>query len=178
MGSRERRGEVPQAAHGAQVLLNVYDLSACYCAPGVNTVLRPMGYGLFHCGVEVYGLESSFSFVRDAEDPDHTGIFLCEPRLCDEHTFTEALDMGRTTLTEVEVIRILKKMQGDWPSSSYRTLSNNCHHFCDALLHEMGCGRVPEWVMNLPRFVMDLQAGTENKQLMLMHCCTEEMTED
>lgn len=170
--STQMKGLPKQATHKAKVMLNVYDLNACYCAPGVNTMLKPMGYGLFHCGVEVYGLESSFSFIPDAQDPNHTGIFLCEPRCCDEHTFKEAVDMGRTSFTEVEVIRILKHMQGQWPSSSYKTLSNNCHHFCNAFLQELGCRSVPQWVMSLPRSVMDMQAEAESKHLNLM-CCTE-----
>mmetsp|Transcript_107849 Transcript_107849/g.300704 ORF Transcript_107849/g.300704 Transcript_107849/m.300704 type:complete len:189 (-) Transcript_107849:167-733(-) len=128
------------------VLLNVYDLGTHWGGQAINRVLRPMGMGAFHCGVEVYGMEWSYS---DNERGEGNGIFQCPPRQCKGHSFYTQVPMGHTSYPCEHVLYIIELVKNDWQSSDYHALNHNCCHFSDELCHRLGVGEVPSWIMNL-----------------------------
>jgi len=136
---------------GSTVRLNVYDLGLGVCCPstGLNFLLRPAGYGVFHCGVEVYGLEWSYSYVLDAEDAAETGVFFCSPGHCERHTFSESVLLGTTQRSEMQVLKAVRTMQEAWLSIDYDGLRHNCQHFCEELCSRIGVDGIPSWVTNM-----------------------------
>ncbi|CAK9113429.1 Hypothetical protein SCF082_LOCUS52575 [Durusdinium trenchii] len=89
------------SARKSQVSLNIYDLGSSGQMSFVNSVLKPFDSGAFHCGIEVYGLEWSYSDIRDVKvDRARTGIFSSWPKHSPGHRFVETVDMGFTTKTE------------------------------------------------------------------------------
>jgi len=117
----------------------------------VNTLLRRLGTGAFHCGVEVYGCEWSYSDIALApgEKAVGTGIFCCQPRHCEGHSYSESIPMGTTAMSEGEVLTLVSLLKKEWPVQAYSTLHRNCCHFSDELCQRLGVGSIPRWVMNL-----------------------------
>merc|ERR1712039_97438 len=106
-----------------------------------NVVLRVLGTGIFHCGVDVCRREWSY---------DADGVYCCWPQRCKEHTFFDTVVMGHTTLTEAEVRRLLRWLEkADWTGEAFDILEHNCCHFSDTLCRHLGVGALPEWVTNL-----------------------------
>lgn len=130
----------------AKVRLNIYDVTSIRAVSHANKLLKPLGTGAFHAGVEIHGVEYSFGYC----DPEEgSGIFPADPTGCEDHKFRESIDMGEVNLSEEEVEEILEKMDGDWAGDSYDLLRHNCCHFSDALCVNLGVGHVPGWVVNL-----------------------------
>eukprot|EP00425_Heterocapsa_triquetra_P027735 CAMPEP_0195103844 /NCGR_PEP_ID=MMETSP0448-20130528/72753_1 /TAXON_ID=66468 /ORGANISM="Heterocapsa triquestra, Strain CCMP 448" /LENGTH=258 /DNA_ID=CAMNT_0040139593 /DNA_START=65 /DNA_END=839 /DNA_ORIENTATION=+ len=148
-------GPRPSAAYGshegpATVTLHIYDAGTSGIVRGLNTVLRPLGSGAFHCGVEVYDLEWSYSDTSCfSEDPGVTGLFFSWPKKCEGHSYTESVHMGKTVVSEMEVMRIVEELEAQWLGESYDLLEKNCCHFCNLFCDRLGVGRIPDWVMNL-----------------------------
>jgi len=67
-------------AHGVQtpepVTLNIYNLGGSSCSRSLNALLKPFGTGAFHCGVQVYDREWSFS---DTSTGEGDGVFPVVP---------------------------------------------------------------------------------------------------
>mmetsp|Transcript_1205 Transcript_1205/g.3020 ORF Transcript_1205/g.3020 Transcript_1205/m.3020 type:complete len:232 (+) Transcript_1205:127-822(+) len=132
------------APHPTPVVLNIYNVGTSGEMMALNRVLRPLGTGAFHCGVEVFGLEWSYG--------DHqkgTGIFNCRARECDGHTYCESLPMGKTSLTPMEFNELIEQMEKVWLGAQYDVLKRNCCHMCEELCERLGVGAVPAWVTNL-----------------------------
>lgn len=157
------------------VTLNVYDIGSSGYWRAVNKVLRPLGTGLFHCGVEVYNWEWSFSFCRLPEDglvPVEVlmgpGIFCCTPKKCDGHSFCTDVLMGHTFLSEEDMIMLLGKMESNWPICGYDILKRNCCHFSSEFCRRLGVGDIPRWVVNMAN------AGAAVEKASLGCCNTRE----
>eukprot|EP00669_Euglena_mutabilis_P006944 TRINITY_DN238_c0_g1_i2.p1 TRINITY_DN238_c0_g1~~TRINITY_DN238_c0_g1_i2.p1 ORF type:complete len:312 (+),score=84.44 TRINITY_DN238_c0_g1_i2:23-937(+) len=133
------------------VYLNVYDLLGE--ADGVTGKLAAaLGVGLFHCGVEVYGREWSFSGVIFPEDQDPSGIFWTAPKTALPN-HSQSLFMGWCGPTHREVRRLLGRMRDEWRRGGYHILTRNCNHFAEALVHLLaGQGTdFPSWVNRVAR---------------------------
>lgn len=128
----------------APVTLQVYDLGTGDRTSTLNQLLGKFGTGVFHCGVEVYGREWSFQYTKGG-----TGIFNCQPKACESHTFRESVHMGTTRLTDAEVFRLVEQMRKEWSGKSYDILERNCCHACQELCTRLGVGSIPWRVMNL-----------------------------
>jgi len=128
-----------------QVYLHVYDLGTSGEGQALNSVLKALGTGAFHCGVEVYGKEWSFR----GRICGGTGVFSSRPRCCINHTYNETVHMGDTCLSPSEVSRLLGSLQREWAGQSYDTLRHNCCHFSDSFCRHLGVGSIPGWVTNL-----------------------------
>jgi len=128
------------------VTLNIYDIGTSSVGQALNSVLRHFGTGAFHCGVEVHGCEWSFS---DTEDGCGMGVFCSRPKLCDGHTYCQSVKMGRTAMTQTEVLSLVHLLSSYWPVGSYNTLTRNCCHFCDDMCQRLCVGPIPSWIMNL-----------------------------
>mmetsp|Transcript_934 Transcript_934/g.1860 ORF Transcript_934/g.1860 Transcript_934/m.1860 type:complete len:238 (+) Transcript_934:48-761(+) len=144
-------GDAGNADHAVPVKVNVYNIGTSSRTSMLNSVLRPFGSGAFHVGVEVYGLEWSFSDI-ELKDPSRlkrSGIFSCWPKQCKGHTYIETVDMGTSRKTEVQVLMTISQMEEHWPVSSYNILRKNCCHFVDELCVCLGVGQIPPILMNL-----------------------------
>lgn len=134
-----------------KVTLHVYDIGVPGHGGGsrggvaaMNKLLRLLGTGAFHCGIEIHGREWSFR----ATDVG-TGIFWEQPRRCLGHTYRESVPMGEIRLSEGHVLRLLKLMEGEWWGITYDTLTRNCCHFSDELCQLLGVGSIPAWTTSL-----------------------------
>ncbi|CAE8588922.1 unnamed protein product [Polarella glacialis] len=153
------------------VTLHIYDIGTSGGGQFLNSMLRPLDAGAFHCGVEVYGLEWSFSdiapSVRTKEDP-RSGIFSSWPRGCRGHNYCETADMGYTTKTEVEVLLLLSEMEDSWHVAKYDLFTRNCCHFCNDLCKALGLREVPPKLMKLAQLGSSIRvAGTASTA-----CCS------
>jgi len=146
--SRRRRFEFRPVTEplSEQVTLNVYDVGRSLKSAALNRVLRPLGTGIFHCGVEVYNLEWSYSDTLSGEGD---GIFCSYPRSCEGHNYCESVHMGETTTSEDDVLKLVYAMQMLWTVKDYDTLRKNCCHFCDDFCKRLGVGPIPDWIMSL-----------------------------
>mmetsp|Transcript_49726 Transcript_49726/g.144274 ORF Transcript_49726/g.144274 Transcript_49726/m.144274 type:complete len:244 (-) Transcript_49726:72-803(-) len=127
------------------VTLQIYDAGGTEMVKNVNTLLRAVGTGAFHTGVEVYGKEWSFGFTNDGS----SGIFSCPPRCCKTHAYRESVAMGETDFSQLDVEALLLELAGHWRGGHYDVLRRNCTHFSEEFLRKLGLGPVPTWVGNI-----------------------------
>mmetsp|Transcript_66686 Transcript_66686/g.169086 ORF Transcript_66686/g.169086 Transcript_66686/m.169086 type:complete len:224 (-) Transcript_66686:52-723(-) len=142
MGDAQSKPSDKQPLVIEPVTLNIYDIGTSPQIHILNQVLRMVGTGIFHCGVQVYGME--FSFIGRKEKG--TGVFCCAPRQCEGHSFSEALTMGNTEMSEDEVNGMMCELATEWPASAYDLFQKNCCHFSDYLCQRLGVGAIPERV--------------------------------
>lgn len=138
----------------AAVALHIYDVSTDAAISDLNEILKPIGTGVFHGGVEVYGLEWSYGYT-----PDGTGVFQCLPKQCTSHTYRESIDMGATTLSKAEVSLVIEELMQRWLGTDYDLLRYNCVLFCDDFCCRLGVGHIPNWVTNLAGAGATIQDG-------------------
>ncbi|KAL8454444.1 hypothetical protein Emed_000165 [Eimeria media] len=136
------------------VLLHVYDLTPAISAY-VNRVMRPLGAGAFHAGVEVYGQEYCFGQTPD----DSSGISVCLPRQHPAHVYRETVLMGPTDLGFDEFASLIEAVKFEWPGSSYDVLSRNCVDFADHLCVLLGVGHIPAWLFRLQNQARTIKGG-------------------
>jgi len=127
-----------------QVILHIYDVFADSTVQGINDVFRAVGTGAFHAGVEVFGQEWSYGYT-----PSDTGIVVCNPKENTCHRYREAIVMGTTSLSLLELEKLLTDMSEEWQGQNYDLLTRNCCHFSDALCRRLGVGAAPDWLTNL-----------------------------
>lgn len=141
------------SARPEPVKVNIYDIGTSGRSSLLNTMLRPFGAGAFHCGVEVYGLEWSFSDIASNLAKDamalRSGVFSSWPKNCKGHRYSETVQMGLTTKTEVQVLMMISKMEEQWQVASYDVLRKNCCHFVDELCVRLGVGHIPPLLLKL-----------------------------
>lgn len=161
-------------AVSTNVLLHIYDIGPH--GGIVNNVLRPLGTGMFHCGVEVYGWEWAFTDSQDIEAP--SGIFCSRPRECEGEGFTyrETIDMGTTRASESMVRQLVRKLEPHYSTQSYDVLLRNCCHFSDEFCQLLGVGSIPPWVCSLATAGASLEQNRRDFSKMcrpssLLPCC-------
>eukprot|EP00931_Biecheleriopsis_adriatica_P107336 TRINITY_DN81686_c0_g1_i1.p1 TRINITY_DN81686_c0_g1~~TRINITY_DN81686_c0_g1_i1.p1 ORF type:complete len:389 (-),score=75.56 TRINITY_DN81686_c0_g1_i1:97-1263(-) len=143
---------------GEPVCLHIYDVGAkMETKQWVNGILRNVGTGAFHAGVEVLGQEWSFGF----RDDEGTGVSWNEPKKHSQHTYRESVYMGTTPLQPSEIEALLKQLTKEWPAREYDVLTRNCCHFSDFLCRVLAVGSVPQWVLNLAGAGATLRNGAE-----------------
>mmetsp|Transcript_35423 Transcript_35423/g.75439 ORF Transcript_35423/g.75439 Transcript_35423/m.75439 type:complete len:219 (-) Transcript_35423:51-707(-) len=134
-----------QMAVPMPVILNIYDVTTRGGIRALNRFLKVFGTGAFHCGVEVHFREWSY---RKCEGLG-SGVACCLPRCIEEHSYSESIPMGRTMMSEEEVLALVRQLEKDWPGAAYHILRRNCCHFSDVLCKRLGVGGIPDWVTNL-----------------------------
>jgi len=126
------------------VMLNIYDLSTS------NNYTFPLGLGVFHSGVQLYGREYAFL----ALNLSISGIFEIHPcngqeELGEHFRFRKSILLGYTDFTCAEVKRVINLLGFEFRGTSYHLTSKNCNHFSNCLAH-LVCGRkIPRWVNRL-----------------------------
>jgi hypothetical protein len=122
-----------------RVVLNVYDLGEEWQnMNGVFCDMLKIG-GAFHVGLEVFGVEWSFS---------HDGVVYSQARQHEVHVYRKSMTMGYTNYDEDEVLEIVESMaRTSWPGSSYNLLGRNCCAFCRELcMNLLGRDKMPAWI--------------------------------
>jgi len=147
----------PQAA---LVTLRVYNLGKSSEVRHINRILRALGTGAFHCGVEVYGREWSYR----GNSSSATGVFSCRPCECDRHSYYESMPMGSTTLSEDDVLLLVKQLEKEWLGTYYNVLTHNCCHFSELFCRCLGVADIPPWLTNLADTGAAIADGLEHIQ--------------
>ncbi|GFZ10297.1 PPPDE putative thiol peptidase family protein [Actinidia rufa] len=111
-----------QAIH--RLYLNVYDLTP------MNGYVYWAGFGIFHSGVEVHGVEYAFG----AHDYTSSGIFEVEPRQCPGFMFRKSILIGTTCLDADQVREFMERISANYNGDSYHLIVKNCNHFCKDIL--------------------------------------------
>ncbi|KAL2347876.1 hypothetical protein Fmac_001876 [Flemingia macrophylla] len=84
------------------VYLDVYDLTT------VNGYMYWAGLGIFHSGVEVYGVEYAFG------DYPTSGVFEVEPRQCPGFKFRKSIFMGTTSLDPFQIREFMERQSSNF----------------------------------------------------------------
>lgn len=148
MGNAVPQSAVPNDAdETAHITVNVYNLGSSASVHALNSILRSLGSGLFHCGVEVYGQEWSYGACY--WPPGASGVFCRKPKRCEGHVFSEAVSLGSTTASRLGVAALLEKLKKDWLGRDYDILEHNCVHFSEELCRCLGANNLPDWIKHL-----------------------------
>jgi len=119
-------------SRGFDVWLHIYDLGPL--SKWMNSWSdKESGYGAFHCGIEVLGVEWSFQAMIDCETEEMTGIMCHTPKSHPRHVYKESVFLGGSPMCANEVCNVLARLERDWPARSYHFLSHNCTDFAEAL---------------------------------------------
>ncbi|KAI5577215.1 hypothetical protein POPTR_T126004v4 [Populus trichocarpa] len=125
----------------APVYLNVYDLT------NANGYVYWAGFGIFHSGVEVHGVEYAFG----AHDYPSSGVFEVEPRQCPGFKFRKSIFMGTTRLDPKQVREFMERQSANYNGDTYHLIVKNCNHFCEDTCYKLTGNRIPKWVNRLAR---------------------------
>lgn len=123
------------------VYLNVYDLTP------VNGYVYWAGFGIFHSGVEVHGVEYAFG----AHDYPTSGVFEVEPRQCPGFRFRKSIFMGTTCLDPMQVREFMELDSVNYNGDTYHLIAKNCNHFCKDICLKLTGNKIPKWVNRLAR---------------------------
>ncbi|CAK0828337.1 unnamed protein product [Prorocentrum cordatum] len=167
--SREQIGLLGAEA-AATVTLHVYDLEK---AGTMNALLRPMGTGAYHCGVQIFGWEWSYG-SSSGGGCSRTGIFTVRPGSSGQ--LVDSIVLGSTPLSQHRFFRLMSELEAErrvvelqrtlvndaveWPAKDYDIFLRNCASFCDALCRLVGVGGLPAWVKSLPEALGAVRSAT------------------
>eukprot|EP00038_Savillea_parva_P015599 m.14469 g.14469 ORF g.14469 m.14469 type:complete len:235 (-) comp3153_c0_seq1:87-791(-) len=133
----------------AEVTLQLYTVGSTKALQTVNkiTMMLPGSgkMGAFHAAVEVYDKEWAYGKV----DGPGTGVFWNTPTHCDMHQYDSAIPLGRTALTEPQVLAVIRALEPQWAGNEYDILRRNCCSFAAALCDELGVGPLPKHVSTM-----------------------------
>lgn len=176
--SRTIRSE--QIAETFPVTLNIYDIGTSGKVAALNKVLRPLGTGAFHCGVEVFGTEWSYG-----DFPEGSGVFSCDPQDCEGHVFQESVHLGGTVTPPLEFAKLMEYLEVNWQGREYDLLTRNCTHFCQELCVTLAVRSMPDCVTNLAETALAMakmsrridrqrkSIGTLLRSRMMTACCCD-----
>jgi len=87
------------------------------------------GLPIFHLGVEVYEEEHFYAAG---------GVDKVQPRSYSHQEHREAIRLGRTHRSRVDVLRLVQDMRQEWLPADYALLGNNCQDFAVAFCEALG----------------------------------------
>ncbi|KAF4130584.1 PPPDE putative peptidase domain [Phytophthora infestans] len=100
--------------------------------------MAPLGFGIFHSGVEIGGKE--FSYASGA------GVFASTPRQAPGAKFRESIDMGLFEGTSYEAHRLAYSLSPDFDGDTYNLFTKNCNTYADVLCQLLLDKRIPAYV--------------------------------
>ncbi|XP_042517365.1 deSI-like protein At4g17486 isoform X3 [Macadamia integrifolia] len=124
-----------------QVYLNVYDLTP------INNYMYWFGLGIFHSGIEVYGVEYGFG----AHDFPASGVFEVEPQSCPGFVYRCSILLGRLNMPASEFRKFIENVSSEYHGDTYHLISKNCNHFTADISYRLTGKRIPGWVNRLAR---------------------------
>lgn len=125
----------------ALLYLNVYDLTPA------NNYLYWFGFGIFHSGIEVHGLEYGFG----AHEYPTSGVFEVEPRSCPGFIFRRSVLLGSTNMSRSEFRSFMEHLSGKYHGDTYHLIAKNCNHFTDEVCMRLTGKPIPGWVNRLAK---------------------------
>ncbi|KAJ7944707.1 DeSI-like protein [Quillaja saponaria] len=125
----------------AMLYLNVYDLTT------VNNYLYYFGFGIFHSGIEVHGVEYGFG----AHEYPTSGVFEVEPRSCPGFIFRRSVFLGSTDMSRSEFRSFMEHLSAKYHGDTYHLVSKNCNHFTDEVCQRLTGKPIPGWVNRVAR---------------------------
>nr|BAK06228.1 predicted protein [Hordeum vulgare subsp. vulgare] len=123
------------------VLLNVYDLTP------VNDYLYWLGFGVFHSGIEVHGMEYGFG----AHDFSSSGVFEVQSKCCPGFVYRKTVWLGTTDMSREDFRSFIERLAGKYHGNTYNLISKNCNHFTDGVCKNLTGKPIPGWVNRLAR---------------------------
>lgn len=108
-----------------------------------NTWTSKVGLGAYHTGVEIEGIEYSFS---------DGGILKGKPKMYPDscrYVFKETIVLGTYKGTVNDFRAALTEMQTAFPKGSYDLLNKNCNSFSDAFSERLLGVGIPKWINRL-----------------------------
>jgi len=123
----------------AEVALSVYELHG---TAAINLLTSAAGVGgVYHVGVEVYGLEWSFGGADLG-----TGVYMVHVGESTLGNFLERVPLGNTNKSPEQVFAILEEFRRTWRGTQYHLLAKNCAHFSVEFTRRLGFSNQPAWV--------------------------------
>ncbi|CAL5339376.1 unnamed protein product [Camellia sinensis] len=154
-----------------QVVLNIYDLTP------VNHYTVWFGFGIFHSGIEVHGMEYGFG----AHDFPISGVFEVEPKSCPGFIYRCSITLGHMNMPPSEFRTFIEDVASEYHGDTYHLISKNCNHFTDDIAWRLTGKHIPGWVNRLARLgsvcsclLPESLQVTTVKQLPEYHACTED----
>ncbi|KAJ6791031.1 deSI-like protein [Iris pallida] len=123
------------------LFLNIYDLTP------VNNYLYYFGLGVFHSGIEVYGMEYGYG----AHDYSSSGVFEVEPKSCPGFIYRRSVWLGTTDMSRSEFRLFLEQLSTKYHGNTYHLITKNCNHFTDDVCTRLTGKPIPGWVNRLAR---------------------------
>ncbi|GLJ29730.1 hypothetical protein SUGI_0586620 [Cryptomeria japonica] len=121
--------------------LNIYDLTP------LNNYMYWFGVGIYHSGIEAYGVEYAFG----AHDYPTSGVFEVEPKSCPGFLFRRSISLGTTDMSSSEFRQFIEHMAGSYNGDSYHLIAKNCNHFTNDVCMRLTAKCIPGWVNRLAR---------------------------
>ncbi|CAF0759698.1 unnamed protein product [Brachionus calyciflorus] len=128
---------------GEPIYVNIYDM---YTMNGYTSAL---GVGIYHSGVEIYGVEYGYG----GHPFPFSGIFEMIPKdteeLGESFKFKESIEIGRTDFTKSEIEQIIALIGREFRGIDYHLINKNCNSFSSKFCKTL-CGEdIPPWVNRL-----------------------------
>lgn len=125
------------------VFVNIYDMYS------MNNYIQALGIGIYHCGIEVYGVEYGYG----GHPFPFSGIFEMTPRDSEElgetFRFKETIEIGKTDFNKAEIEQIVVLLGRDFRGIDYHLMNKNCNSF-SSKFSKLICGEdIPSWVNRL-----------------------------
>jgi deubiquitinase DESI2 len=132
------------------VTLHVYDITTPddpALIPRLNNTLYQFGIGVFHSGVEVYGVEYAFGGHYD----DLSGIFTSPPKQAQGVVYRCSVELGHTPFPRETVDAVVDAMGSkQFLGNNYSLINNNCNNFSQAFVQcLMTEKKFPTWINRL-----------------------------
>ncbi|KAH7709814.1 hypothetical protein AAVH_22913 [Aphelenchoides avenae] len=127
----------------APVRLNVYDMY------WLNDYASNIGIGVYHSGVEVYGVEYAYG----GHPFPFSGVFENSPQDAEElgenFKFKESIDLGETDFSAAEIRRMIQLLGQEYRGDKYHLINKNCNHFSASFAKTLTGVEIPGWVNRL-----------------------------
>ncbi|GAB4832893.1 hypothetical protein Ancab_006911 [Ancistrocladus abbreviatus] len=153
-----------------QVVLNVYDLTP------LNHYTYWFGFGIFHSGIEVHGMEYGFG----AHDFAASGVFEVDPKSCPGFIYRCSIPLGWINMPPSEFRTFIENVASEYHGDTYHLITKNCNHFTDDIAFRLTGKNIPRWVNRLARagalcscLLPESLQVTTVKQMPEYHECTD-----